>query len=179
MNTAHEFFLHELGNLYNAERRLLAVLQAAEESSKRGDLKRAFGRHRRQTATHIQRLDGVFQSLGEQPHEEPCEGLEGLVREQKSTAEKALAEELRDLDLALAGIKIERYEIAGYEGLIFLAQKMGHREAVSRLRETLRDEQESAKLLTELMKATKLDWEAGMRPEAGEAAPSRPRRRAA
>ncbi|HZT73909.1 MAG TPA: DUF892 family protein [Terriglobales bacterium] len=175
METVHELFVHELHDIYNAEQRLLDVLATAEQSSHRSDLKRAFGRHRKQTQGHVQRLDKVFQSLGESAQGETCEGLEGLVREQKTTEEQGLSPELGDLNLGMSGIKIEHYEISAYESLIFLAQKMGHREAATLMRETLREEKETAQLLTELLKASKLEWRAGMKEEA----PAPRRRRAA
>ncbi|MGH9540293.1 MAG: ferritin-like domain-containing protein [Terriglobales bacterium] len=173
MTTVHEFFVHQLHDIYNAERRLLDILAAAEESSHRGDLKRAFARHRKQTNSHVQRLDRVFQSLGEQPREETCAGLDGLVREQQSTARQDLAPELADLNLAISGLKIEHYESSAYDSLIFLAQKMSHRDAVRLMRETLTEEKETAQLLFELLKASKLDWTAGMEASAPAARPRR------
>lgn len=182
MDTVHEFFIAELNDIYGAEKRLLEVLREAEDSADRGDLKRAFSRHRKQTEGHVKRLDAVFRSLDESPEEKTCEGLEGLVEEKSATEDEGLSPELKDLNLALAGVKIERYESSAYDGLITMAQKMGHREAVTQLKENLREEQETAKLLLELLKASRLDWKAGMaegKEEGSESEAASPRRRRA
>jgi len=168
MHTAHEFFLDELHDIYNAEKRILGVLQEGEQQIQRFDLKKAFLRHRRQTEGQVKRLEAVFESLGEEPREKNCEGLEGLVKEKESLQEEQPEAAIADLNSLVAAIKVERYEISAYEVLIFLAQQMKHREAVRLLKETLKEEQETAKLLLEICKATDMDWEAGMNEEAGE-----------
>lgn len=177
MDTAHEFFLNELHDIYSAEKDLIEVLSAAERDTQRGDAKRALARHRKQTEGHIKRLDAAYQSLGARPEAKTCEGLEGLKAEKQSTEAEGLSPELRDLNALISALKIERYESSAYETLIFLAQQMGHREAARLMRETLREEQETAKLMLELLKASKIHWTEGM-PEA-EAAETPRRRRAA
>lgn len=168
METAHEFFLDELHDIYNAEKQLVGVLGAAERDTQRGDAKRAFGRHRKQTEGHIKRLDAVFQSLEARPEEKTCEGLQGLIEEKQSTEAESLSPELRDLNALVSALKVERYECSAYETLTFLAQQMGHREAARLLRENLREEQETAKLVLELLKASKIHWTEGMEGEAEE-----------
>ncbi len=161
MNTAHELFVDELHDIYNAEQRILGVLQQGEQEIQRSDLKKAFTRHRRQTEGQVKRLDAIFESLDEEPREKTCEGLEGLVREKESMQEEQPSPEIADLNSLVSALKVERYEISAYEVLIFLAQQMKHREAARLLKETLKEEQETAKLLLELCKSTDIDWEAG------------------
>lgn len=162
MDTVHEYFLSELHGIYNAEKDLLEVLSAAEHETKRGDAKRAFARHRKQTEGHLKRLDEVFHSLGAEPEKKTSAGVEGLKQEMRNTEAEGLSPELRDLNATISALKIERYESSAYESLIFLAQKMGHRQAATLMRETLREEQETAKLMLELLKASKMDWTEGM-----------------
>ncbi|MGH9534014.1 MAG: ferritin-like domain-containing protein [Terriglobales bacterium] len=177
MQTAHEFFLDELHDIYNAEKKLLDILAAAERDTQRGDAKRAFARHRKQTEGHVTRLEAAFRSIGAPPQEKDCEGLDGLVEEKESTEAEGLSPELRDMNTLVSAVKIERYESSAYETLIFLAQQMGHREAARQLRETLREEQEAARLMLELLKASKLHWTEGM--EQAEEVEAPRRRRAA
>jgi ferritin-like metal-binding protein YciE len=44
-----------------------------------------------------------------------------------------------------AGTKVERYAISSYEGLIRLAQLMGHKKAVKLLNQNLKEEQQTLK----------------------------------
>lgn len=162
MNSAHELFVDELHDMYGAEKRLLEVLSESEEQSQRSDLKKAFARHRKQTEGHVKRLDRVFKSIGEQPQEKECEGLEGLVKEKQTFQEENPSPELLDLFSIGAALKVERYEISAYESLINLAQHMKHRDAVALLKENLKEEQETAKLMLTLAKDSDIDWEAGM-----------------
>lgn len=165
MNTAHEFFLEELHDIYNAEKRLVDVLREGEQQAERSDLKKGLAKHRKQTEGHVRRLEKVFQSLDEQPQEKECEGLSGLLQEKESADREELSPELRDFNSICANIKVERYEMSAYEGLIFLAQQMKHREAVALLKENLKEEQETSKALQGMMKETDMDWEAGMEEE--------------
>jgi len=81
MQTAHELFLHELADMLDAERRLVEALgeQAGEASNPQ--LQKAFASHQAQTEKQVQRLEQVFEQLGEQPEETECKGLKGLLEE--------------------------------------------------------------------------------------------------
>jgi ferritin-like metal-binding protein YciE len=175
MQTAHEFWIHQLQRLQSTEKQLLAVLSDAERDTQRGDAKHAFARHRKQTEGHLQRLEAVFHAIGAESRETACPGLEGLMAEKHSAEAEGLSPELRDFNTLLAALQIERYETSAYETLSFLAQQMGHRDAARLLRETLREEQETAKLVLELLKASKLHWTEGMAEDASSEAPRRRR----
>ncbi len=175
MRTAHEFLVHELQHVESAEKQLLAVLSAAERDTQRGDAKRAFARHRKQTEGHLKRLEAVFRSIAAESRETSCAGLQGLLAEKQNSEAEGLSPELRDILTLLTALKIERYETSAYETLGYLAQQIGHRDAARLLRETLHEEQETAKLMLELLKASKLNWTEGMAEEATHEAPRRRR----
>lgn len=161
METANQFFVRELQDVYNAEKQAVRTLTEIEQQCKRTDIKRAAARHRRQTEGQIKRLDNVFRSIGSQPSERPCEGVTGLIQEKKSVESEQLSPDLTDLNALMTALKFERYEVSAYESLLFLAQQMKHREAARLLKETLKEEQDTAKLMLEQLKKTKMDWEAG------------------
>jgi ferritin-like metal-binding protein YciE len=127
------------------------------------------------SATPSAATDAVFHAIGAESRETACPGLEGLMAEKRSAEAEGLSPELRDLNTLLAALQIERYETSAYETLGFLAQQMGHRDAARLLRETLREEQETAKLVLELLKASKLHWTEGMAEDAASEAPRRRR----
>lgn len=181
MQTANQFFVRELQDMYNAEKQAVRALAEIEQQCKRAEIKRAAARHRRQTEGQIKRLDRVFRSMGSQPEERPCEGISGLLQEKRTVEAEQLSQDLIDLNALMTALKFERYEVSAYEALIFMAQQMNHREAARLLKETLKEEQDTAKLMLEQVKKTKTDWQAGVA-ERQKAAPARraaPRRVAA
>ncbi len=172
MQTANQFFVRELQDMYNAEKQAVRALAEIEQQCKRAEIKRAAARHRRQTEGQIKRLDRVFRSIGSQTEERPCEGISGLLQEKRTVEAEQLSQDLIDLNALITALKLERYEVSAYETLIFMAQQMNQREAARLLKETLKEEQDTAKLMLEQVKKTKTDWQAGAA-ERQKAAPAR------
>lgn len=167
MQTAHELFVHELGDMLDAEKKLVEALGEQEQESSRPELKKAFAAHRAQTEKQVQRLEQAFESIQEQPEDTECKGIKGLIEEHEAFKEEDPSEDLLDIFNVGAAIKVERYEISAYEGLIRLAQDMGHRKAVQLLRQNLREEEQTAKKM--LGFSTKLKPErTGMEDERGQ-----------
>jgi len=81
MQTAHELFLHELGDMLDAEKKLVEALGEQAEESSRPEVKKAFEMHQRQTEGQVERLQRVFEELGESPDESECKGIKGLKEE--------------------------------------------------------------------------------------------------
>ncbi len=146
MQTAHELFLHGLSDILDGERQLVEALKENAEQAERPELKMAFESHREQTEKQVQRLEQVFEELGEQPDDTECKGIKGLVEEHKHfVEEEEPAPDLLDIESVIGAAKIESYEINEYEGLIRLAQQMGHRKAMQLLNQNLREEQQTLK----------------------------------
>lgn len=145
METAHELFLHELGDMLDAERKLVEALGKQAEESTRPELKKAFQSHQAQTEKQVERLQQVFEDLGEQPEETECKGIKGLIEEHDAFQEESPSEDLLDIFNVGAAVKVERYEISAYEGLIRLAQQMKHTKAAKLLNQNLKEEQQTAK----------------------------------
>ena len=80
-----------------------------------------------QTEKQVQRLHQVCESIQEQPKDSECKGIKGLTEEHESFKEEGPSDDLLDVFNVGAAIKVERYEISAYEGLIRLAEEMGHR----------------------------------------------------
>jgi ferritin-like metal-binding protein YciE len=156
MQTAHELFLHELGDMLDAEKKLVEALGTQAEESSRPELQKAFQSHQAQTEKQVQRLEQVFESLEEQAEEAECKGVKGLIEEHDTfKQEEEPSEDLLDIFNVGAAIKVERYEISAYEGLIRLAQGMGHRKAAQLLNQNLKEEQQTAKKMEAFSKKLK------------------------
>jgi ferritin-like metal-binding protein YciE len=112
-------------------------------------LRAGFEEHLEQTKGHVQRLETIFQKLGENPRGKKCKGMEGLIEEGAEAIEEydgAL------LDAALIGAaqRVEHYEMAGYGTVSAFAEELGESEHVSLLDQTLEEEKETDEKLSQL-----------------------------
>src|SRR5437762_4331001 len=157
MQTGHEFFVHGLNDMMDAERRLLDALEESANDSSRPDLKRAFEQHRRETEGQVKRLEQCFEVLGEEQEPTECYGVRGLIAEKKAFAEEDPSEDLIDVFNVGAGIKAESYEICEYESLIDMAREMKHSKVAQLLSQTLKEEKETLKKMKGFSKRVKPD----------------------
>jgi ferritin-like metal-binding protein YciE len=167
METAREFFIHGLKGMLDAERKLVEILGQMSEESSRSELEKGFSSHRAQTQKQVERLEQVFEEIGEEPEQVECHGLEGLRAEKEAFMEEDPTEDLIDMFNAEAGIKTERYEISAYEGLIRVAEELELRKAVRLLNQNLKEEQQMEKKLDSISRKLKPN-ELGMEEEVEE-----------
>jgi ferritin-like metal-binding protein YciE len=147
----HKFFLDELKDIYWAEKHLTKALPKMQKAATSEELKKAFADHLEQTKTHVQRLEGAFEALGQKATGKKCDAMEGLVKEGESIIEDTdQGTATRDVGLIMAGQKVEHYEIATYGGLHQLALTMGHNEVAELLEQTLNEEKDADQLLTQI-----------------------------
>ena len=73
--------------------------------------------------------------------------MEGIVAEAKEAIESEEKGAVKDLQLIGGSLRIEHYEIAGYTAVIALAKTLGEKDIAALLTETLKEEQNTGKLL--------------------------------
>src|SRR5436305_10826975 len=110
METGHELFVHGLNDMLDGERQLVDALGENASDSSRGELKKAFEQHRKQTQGQVERLQRCFELLGDEPEQTECHGIRGLIAEKKAFTEEDPAEDLIDVFNVGAAIKVESYE---------------------------------------------------------------------
>jgi ferritin-like metal-binding protein YciE len=148
IKTAEDLFMHELGDIYDAEHQFLEGQRQMREQASDPTLKEMISTHIEQTREQIATLEQVYSSLGQKPKREPCAGARGLVSEaQKMLEETKGAPKVRDVAIAGAAEKVEHYEICAYKGLIDSAEQMGQRAVVSLLQRNLEQEESTARLI--------------------------------
>jgi ferritin-like metal-binding protein YciE len=153
IKTMHDLFVHGLKDIYYTERKLVTELPRMAKKASDPDLKRAFEDHAAQTENHLSRLEEVFQLVELQPRGEKCEALEGLLEETKDLLKDVKDPEVLDAGLLAAAQAVEHYEITRYGTLIAWARQLGLSDAEPVLSETLEEEKETDKLLTEIAEA--------------------------
>jgi ferritin-like metal-binding protein YciE len=149
-STLHDALLDELRDLYNGEKQLTQALPKMASVAKAAPLADAFKSHLQETLGHIERLEQVFDSLGEIARGKQCEGIAGIVEEGKAIMAEDADESTKDARLIAAAQRVEHYEIAAYGTAVAWAQAMGHDEAVRLLQETLAEEKAADEKLSSL-----------------------------
>jgi len=149
-NGLRELYLDELRDLHSAENQLLKALPKLAKASYSDELREGFEEHLEQTKGHVERLEQIFEALGENPKGKKCAGMEGLIKEGGETMDEDFEGAVMDAALIGAAQRVEHYEIAAYGTVIAFAEQLGESEQVSLLKETLEEEKETDEKLTTL-----------------------------
>ena len=149
-NRLRHLYVEELKDLYSAENQMVKALPKLAKASSSEDLRAGFEGHLKQTKDHVARLEKIFKALGESPKGKKCTGMEGLIKEGAGMIDEYLPPEELDAGLISAAQHVEHYEIAGYGCVSTYAKLLGEDQAVSLLRQTLEEEKETDKKLTQL-----------------------------
>jgi ferritin-like metal-binding protein YciE len=148
--TLTDLFEDGLKDIYYAEKKILAALPKMAKATKTEELAAAFEKHRTETEQQVERLEDVFQALDQQPKGKKCPGIDGILEEGKEILEEFKGVPALDAGLLAAAQAVEHYEITRYGTLIAWAEKLGLRDAVPLLEETLEEEKNTDKALTKL-----------------------------
>jgi ferritin-like metal-binding protein YciE len=150
LDSLQKLYIEELRDLYNAENQLLKALPKMAKHASHQELRQAFEDHFRQTEEHVVRLEDIFKKLDEKPTGKTCKAMKGLIEEGSEILDKDGDESVLDAGIIAAAQKVEHYEIASYGTVRTFADTLGETEAVELLQQTLDEEGETDKLLTEL-----------------------------
>jgi ferritin-like metal-binding protein YciE len=161
-----ELYIEELKDIYNAENQLVKALPKMAKAASSDELRQGFEEHLEQTKGHVQRLEKIFQALGESPKGKKCKGMEGLIEEGSEAMEEDFEGALMDAALIGAAQRVEHYEIAAYGTVSAFAEELGETEQASLLNETLEEEKETDEKLTQL--AEQINAQANEGAEEGE-----------
>src|ERR1700678_1492696 len=81
-------YIDERKDLYSAENQLVKALPKMAKAATSGELRAGFEGHLEQTKGHVQRLETIFNLLGESPKGKKCKGMEGLIEEGSEAIEE-------------------------------------------------------------------------------------------
>jgi len=82
-----QLFLEEIRDLYDAEKQLTKALPKMAKAATSEDLKAAFQEHLEQTQGQVQRLEQVFELIGEKARGKKCAAMAGLIQESTEIVE--------------------------------------------------------------------------------------------
>jgi ferritin-like metal-binding protein YciE len=149
-----DLFVSELKDLYSAEGQILKALPKMAKAASSPELRAAFEEHLEQTQGHVERLEQIFETLGTSPKGKKCKAMEGLIEEGKEILEADGEPTVRDAGLIAAAQRVEHYEMAGYGCVRTYAKVLQDEQSASLLQETLDEEEETDKKLTQIAEST-------------------------
>ena len=150
LETLHDLWVHELKDLYSAERQLVQALPKMAKAASSDELRTALENHLAETEEQVTRIEQILESFDESPRGQKCEGMEGLIEEGKTLMEEDADADVMDAGIIVAAQKVEHYEIATYGAVCEYARMMGHTEALQLLEQTLQEEKNADQLLNQI-----------------------------
>jgi ferritin-like metal-binding protein YciE len=152
LQTLKDLYVHELKDLYSAEKQLTKALPKMAKAAASERLADGFRVHLGQTEEHVNRLEKILERHDASTRGAKCKGMEGLIEEGEEMIEEDAEDEVRDAGLIAAAQRVEHYEIAGYGCARTYADLLGDTEGARLLQQTLDEEGATNKKLTELAK---------------------------
>jgi ferritin-like metal-binding protein YciE len=147
ITNSREKFVHELADIYDAEHQFLEAMRKMHDKAMDEKLKAMLQEHMAETQGQIERLEGVFSSINEEPRRQPCSGARGIIEEGSKAMEEAATDEIRDQFIVGGATKAEHYEMVSYADLIEGAELLKMRKAVKLLTENRQQEVRTARRL--------------------------------
>jgi ferritin-like metal-binding protein YciE len=150
IKTMDDLFVHQLQDIYYAEKQLVKALPKMAEKATDAQLKQGFLTHLDETKVHVQRLEQVFQMHGVEAKAVDCPAIDGIIEEAEEVAGEVEDKNVLDAALINAAQAAEHYEITRYGSLVSWAKRLGRNDCASLLQKTLDEEKATDKKLTTL-----------------------------
>ena len=150
IKTLDDLFVHQLRDIYYAEKQIVQALPEMIEKAKDPGLKQGFETHLGETKNHVKRLEQVFKMHGVEAKGVECPAIDGIIEEADEIAGEVDDKKVLDAALIAAAQAVEHYEITRYGTLIAWAKQLGRPDCASVLQETLEEEKAADSKLTSL-----------------------------
>jgi len=144
----HDLYVEQLRYLHSAEDQLVKALPQMAEGAAAPELRASFERHARVTEQQAERLGLILGGLGVKVTGTKCKAMAALIAEARDVLDSATHPAVLDLALIAAALRIEHYEIVGYECIRTYAKRLGFKDAAALLAQTLEEEEEAEERLS-------------------------------
>jgi ferritin-like metal-binding protein YciE len=145
-----DLFVDTLKDIYYAEKQIYKSLPKMAKAASSDQLRGAFEKHHDETEDQIERLEKIFELLGKPARGKKCDAIEGILEEGKEIMDEYADTTALDAGLLAAAQAVEHYEISRYGTLKTWASKLGHKDAIKLLEETLAEEKKTDDALSKL-----------------------------
>ena len=143
-------FLDTLKDIYYAEKQIYKALPKMAKAAQSDQLQRAFEKHHDETEDHIERLEKIFELIEKPARGKKCDAIEGILDEGKEVMDEYEDTPALDAGLLAAAQAVEHYEISRYGTLKTWADKLGLKDAIKLLDETLSEEKKTDETLSKI-----------------------------
>ena len=148
--TMNDLLITFMQDVYYAERQILKALPKMAKAATSDQLRQAFDKHHDETEGQIERLEQIFDSLGKPARGKKCDAIEGILDEGKEIMDEYQGQPALDAGLLAGAQAVEHYEISRYGTLRTWAGKLGLKDAVKLLEQTLAEEKKTDDTLTRI-----------------------------
>jgi len=149
-----KLFVDSLKDIYWAEKALVKALPKMAKKATAEELVSALENHLTETEAQVEKLEQVFELIGEKAVAKKCDAMAGLIEEAEGIMEETDEGAMRDAGIIAASQKVEHYEIATYGTLCTFADTLGQKEASKILNEILKEEKSADQKLTQVAVST-------------------------
>jgi ferritin-like metal-binding protein YciE len=146
----NDLFLDTLKDIYYAEKQIYKSLPKMAKAANSDQLRQAFEKHHDETEGQIERLEQIFELLEKPARGKKCDAIEGILDEGKEIMDEYKRTPALDAGLLAAAQAVEHYEISRYGTLKAWATKLGNKEVVRLLDQTLSEEKKTDETLSKL-----------------------------
>ncbi len=160
INNLQELFITQLRDLYDGEDQIIETLPKLIDKANSPDLKSALQEHLDITRQQKNRLEQIFNSLGQKPSGETCKGMKGIIKEGDDLVSEAHDPAVRDASIIAAAQRVEHYEIAGYGTVRTYARQLGNQNFATALEGILQEEKEADLKLSQIASSINIEAKA-------------------
>jgi ferritin-like metal-binding protein YciE len=148
--TIEDLFIHDLSDIYSAEKQLTRALAKLSRVATDEPLSKAFETHMHETEGQIERIDKVVEICGFRLRRVKCVAMEGLIEEAQELVDEIEKGAVLDAGLIGAAQKVEHYEMSSYITARNLAQQLHMTPIVQLLQTSLGEEENADQLLNQI-----------------------------
>jgi ferritin-like metal-binding protein YciE len=145
-----DLFLHTLKDIYYAENQIVKSLPKMVEKATDPTLKSAFQSHLAETKNQVTRLERIFEMLNEPAKGTTCAAMDGILDEAQEVMGEIGDDIVLDAGMLSSAQAVEHYEITRYGTLVAFARRLGRQDCAKLLEETLAEEKDTDRKLTQI-----------------------------
>jgi ferritin-like metal-binding protein YciE len=150
IKTLDDLFVHQLQDIYYAEKQILKALPKMIEKATSPQLKKGLSDHLTETEGHVKRVEQVFAQHGADAKAVDCPAIDGILKEADEVAGDVADKQVLDAAIIASGQAVEHYEMTRYGTLVAWARQLGREDCVALLQQNLDEEKAADRKLTQL-----------------------------
>ncbi len=150
IKTMDDLFVHQLRDIYYAEKQIVKALPDMIEKATNPQLKAGLENHLEETKVHVERVEEVFRMHGAEPKQVDCPAIDGILKEAREVSGDIDDGDVLDAAIIASAQAVEHYEITKYGTLIAWARELGREDCADELQATLDEEKAADEKLTEI-----------------------------